>query len=244
MTIRWSVAAVMVSVLPMAGCGGRSAADYQAPMTGTQAEHDRAALKADAHERFDQLKAALPELDWSAAATDDNCAVDRGNHGEQLFAPPPDHDTCVSETFRYAGFDGDLEAQMARQSAAATGMGWYQTMDAASAMGFYREFAGQPSGGRKYDAGNLPDSTYTAPGTVSCGDKSSSWTLTQRWLEAGQPLSDYERRQPVVLTSQVEIHFQRNDPFDHAAIKEALLAKHRYVAVWSIMTTCSYHVAG
>jgi hypothetical protein len=64
---------------------------------------------------------------------------------------------------------------------------------------------------------------------------------SERWLEAGQPLTSLELERPKLKYYQPL--FERHTELDHNAMKTDLLTRHRYVMVLELGMACSYEVA-
>ena len=107
------------------------------------------------------------------------------------------------------------------------------------AIDYYRMFRGRPEGPRTYDASNLPPAEYWGQGEP-CGRGSPSWALSQRWLEAGQPVP-HDEATPPGWSRELAVYWQE-DPLNHAAVTTRLLSQQQYVAVVTLSLTCSYDV--
>ncbi|MCC8246342.1 hypothetical protein [Saccharothrix luteola] len=245
--VRRSIAVVGLVTLIAAGCGGRSEADYERVAKGPQASADRVAAAESGRARVAALRALVPWHGWPEHSLDQSCGVAGHRHMSQVFGPDDGHVSCSTVLVWYAGFDGDLAEEIRRFDGLATGAGWSGSeSDVHMSIDYYARYRGRPEGPRTYDASNLPGLGYLDPRDdeqrgSTCSGSSNDWTLRQRWLEAGQPLPAHEPDGADALVRDSPTLLHDEQPLDHAAVKTALLAQHRYVAVTALSLHCAYY---
>ncbi|WP_309112836.1 hypothetical protein [Saccharothrix sp.] len=234
---------VLVRVLPallmLVGCASPSV-DYKAVAHGEQATRDRETAARVAGERMAALREAMPGTRWLESSVDHTCGTESSGG---LFARKTEHLLCFTVSTQYIGFDTELADEIRAFDAAAAGTGWgASTQPVDTPIWYYREFRGRPEGPRTYDASNLPEVSYTGVGSklFACGTSNPALTLRQRWLEAGQPLTDHERRTTTEVRSLHPLLFQHKDPLNHEQAKTAALRQHRYLAIVTLTAQCWY----
>ncbi len=162
----------------------------------------------------------------------------------QVLGPRTGYLRCSTAVTRYAGFDGRLAGEIRRFDRAVVAAGWSDTFtDIDMPIRHYAMFRGRRQGGRTYDASNLPRVEYRGTHPVRCGGVDENWELSQRWLEAGQPVPSPESLGGLPESSVDALAvYKDRDPLDDVAIEAALLARHRYVAVVTLSLQCAYDV--
>lgn len=133
---------------------------------------------------------------------------------------------CTTNLTAYAGFTGDLAAAILRTDGTMTAAGWHDTRGSAgAAVHTLRNGLG------------IPEVGYSTGEPTTCGQV--SWTMTQRWLAAGQrPPPGAE---PLPPADTRALHWDVH-PLDHDAVRADLLSRHQYVVVVSLGLTCTYPV--
>jgi hypothetical protein len=235
----------LLGLVVVAGCG-YSRADYERMATGEQASQDRVRVAEAGVAELAALRGAMPWLDWRESALDHVCGpVEPG----AMFVPSAGYLVCLTAVVQYAGFDGELAEEIGAFDAAVTAASWGpSTSHVSEPISYYQRFRGMPMGRRTYDASNVPAIVYPGGGdrlAVACGGSRPMWTLTQRWLEAGQPLPVAEQGEPAHRSGlEGPPVYQQLDPLDHQQAKTAALAKHRYLAVITLSAQCNYDPGG
>jgi hypothetical protein len=216
--------------LVLAGCGGLSRADFEQVANGEEASRDRVAVAAMVRDELATLASAMPWLDWRAHSVDQECSPASAGLIKQSYWL-----RCMTSVIVYAGYDGDLLGAIQRFDDTVIAAHWGNI--GSSAAGMIDYYRSRPAGSPPHQASDLPDVRYSGP-TTPCG---TALTLSQRWLEAGQPLTAEERAEPQRLPESRPV-YERLDPLDHVAVKTELLAQHQYVAVVTFGVQCDYDV--
>lgn len=216
--------------LVLAGCGGLSRADFEQVANSEEASRDRVAVAAMARDGLATLVSAMPWLDWRAHSVDQECSPESAGLIKQAYWL-----RCMTRVTVYAGYDGDLLGAIQRFDDTVIAAHWDNSgSSAASMIDYYRS---RPAGSPPFTASDLPGVGYTGP-TTPCG---TALTLSQRWLEAGQPLPAEEQATPQP-SPEFRPVYERLDPLDHVAVRTELLAQHQYVAVVTLGVQCDYDV--
>ena len=218
----WKLFLVAVLTLAAAGCvAAPSRADLEALANGEQAIQDRAAAAEAADTELAAVRKLLPWSDWREHALDQTCVPESaGLHTQTYWV------WCTTSLTTYAGFTGDLAAEIRRTDERVTAAGWQDLGPHSVGPAIHDLQNGRPA----------PKVVYTDGEPTTCGP--ASWSLTQRWLAAGDRLLPGD--EPPTQSPRAQALYWDVAPLDREAVRANILAQHQYVVTVSLTLTCTY----
>lgn len=207
---------VAVLALAVAGCGDPSRADFEELANGEQAVRDRAAAVEAADAHLAAARKLLPWSDWREHALDQTCTSESVGMHKQSYSV-----SCGTSLTTYAGFTGDLAAEILRTDEIVTAAGWSDVGAYSAGPATYDLEIGRP----------MPKVVYTEGEPTTCGPE--RWQLTQQWLVAGDQLHPEPSFRDQALYWDV-------DPLDHDAVRADILTRYQYVVIVRLDLVCSY----
>lgn len=218
----WKLFLVAVLTLAAAGCAAApSRADLEALANGEQAIQDRSAAAEAADVELAAVRKLLPWSDWREHALDQTCVSESaGLHTQTYWV------WCTTSLTTYAGFTGDLTAEILRTDETVMAAGWHDRGPYGAGPAIHDLQNGHPA----------PKTVYTDGEPTTCGP--ASWSLTQQWLAAGGRLLPGDG--PPTPSTRDQALYWDVAPLDHEAVRANIMAQHQYVVIVSLSLTCTY----